>query len=103
MPYGSGLRRGLAATEKVDPYGTFDVGLSQDFIKPDRGRRTARIDPINVFDSIYQLLDGIGIGAPQHGTRRGVVAGLSRGFGEAFAAAMHSRDQRRAGDVITRP
>ncbi|WP_052389395.1 TonB-dependent receptor [Belnapia moabensis] len=82
MLYGSGLRKGFAATEKVDPYATFNLGLSQEFTGPDRGRWTARIDLINVFDSIYQLRDGtgIGLGAPQYGVRRGVFAGLSRNF-----------------------
>jgi hypothetical protein len=40
MLYGSGLRRGFAATEKVDPHATFNLGLSQDLIGPDRERWT---------------------------------------------------------------
>ena len=82
MLYGSGLRRGFAATEKVDPYASFNLGLSQDFTGPDRGRWTARLDLINAFDTSYQLRDGsgIGVGAPQFGLRRTVLAGLSRAF-----------------------
>ncbi len=40
------------------------------------------MDLINVLDSIYHRRDGtgIGLGAPQHGTRRDVFAGLSRDF-----------------------
>ncbi|MBL6456519.1 TonB-dependent receptor [Belnapia sp. T6] len=82
MLYGNGLRRGFANSEKLAPYATFNLGLQQDFTGPDRGRWTARLDLINVFDTSYQLRDGsgIGVGAPQFGTRRGVFAGLSRAF-----------------------
>ncbi|MBV1800228.1 TonB-dependent receptor [Siccirubricoccus sp. G192] len=82
MLYGNGLRRGFANSEKLSPYATFNLGLSQDFDLPDGGRWTARLDVVNLFDERYQLRDGsgIGVGAPQFGTRRGVFAGLSRAF-----------------------
>jgi outer membrane receptor protein involved in Fe transport len=82
MLYGNGLRRGFANSEKLSPYATFNLGLSQDFNLPDGGRWTARLDVVNLFDERYQLRDGsgIGVGAPQFGTRRGVFAGLSRAF-----------------------
>jgi hypothetical protein len=31
-----------------------------------------------VFDKVYQIRDGIGVGAPQFGPRRGFFAGLSK-------------------------
>jgi outer membrane receptor protein involved in Fe transport len=37
-----------------------------------------RFDVINVFDKVYQIRDGIGVGAPQFGPRRGFFAGLSK-------------------------
>ena len=39
-----------------------------------------RFDIVNLFDSIYEIRDGIGIGvfAPQFGARRGFFAGLSQ-------------------------
>ena len=82
MLYGNGLRRGFANTEKMAPYASVNLGLQQDFTGPDKGRWTARLDVLNVFDTPYQLRDGsgIGVGAPQYGTRRGVFAGLSRAF-----------------------
>ena len=82
MLYGNGLRRGFANTEKLDPYASVNVGVQQDLTGPDRGTWTARLDVLNLFDARYQLRDGsgIGVGAPQYGTRRGVFAGLSRAF-----------------------
>jgi outer membrane receptor protein involved in Fe transport len=82
MLFGSGLRKGFAATEKVAPYATFNFGVAQEFTGPDGGRWTARVDLLNAFDTIYQLRDGtgIGVGASQYGLRRTVYAGLSRAF-----------------------
>jgi hypothetical protein len=82
MLFGSGLRKGFAATEKVAAYATFNLGLAQEFTGPDGGRWTARVDLLNAFDTIYQLRDGtgIGVGASQYGLRRTVYAGLSRAF-----------------------
>jgi outer membrane receptor protein involved in Fe transport len=78
--FGSGLRRGFAATEKVAPYATLNLGVQQDFTGPDGGRWTAPLDLINAFDATYRLRDGtgIGVGASQFGARRGVFVGLSR-------------------------
>lgn len=77
MLAGSGLRRGFANSERMAPYSTFNLGLAQDW-----GRWTARLDVINLLDRVVQLRDGsgIGVGAPQFLARRGVYAGLSRGF-----------------------
>jgi outer membrane receptor protein involved in Fe transport len=82
MLYGSGLRKGFAATEKVAPYATVNFGVAQDFKGPDGGSWTARLDLLNAFDTIYRLRDGtgIGVGASQYGLRRTIYAGLSRAF-----------------------
>jgi len=42
----------------------------------------ARLDVVNVFDEIYELRDGsgIGVGAPQFGQRRGCYGGLTLAF-----------------------
>ena len=44
------------------------------------GALTARFDVINVFDKIYQIRNGTGVGvfAPQYGPRRGLFFGLSK-------------------------
>ena len=77
MLAGTGLRRGFANSERMAPYSTFNIGLAQDW-----GPWTARLDVINLADRVVQLRDGsgIGVGAPQFLARRGVFAGLSRGF-----------------------
>jgi outer membrane receptor protein involved in Fe transport len=80
MVYGSGLRSGFANTDHVAPYATANVGLSRDFAVPDLGKFTARFDVVNIFDTVYELRDGSGIGvfAPQFGARRGFYVGLSK-------------------------
>ncbi|WP_431268447.1 TonB-dependent receptor [Dankookia sp. P2] len=82
MLYGNGLRKGFANSEKMAAYASFNFGVAQDFEGPDKGIWTARLDLINAFDTVYQLRDGsgIGVGAPQSGLRRTVLAGLSRAF-----------------------
>jgi outer membrane receptor protein involved in Fe transport len=80
MVYGSGLRSGFANTDHVAPYATANIGVTREFTVPDFGKFTARFDVVNVFDAVYELRDGSGIGvfAPQFGARRGFYVGLSR-------------------------
>ncbi|HEY4252754.1 MAG TPA: TonB-dependent receptor [Roseomonas sp.] len=80
--FGSGLRAGFANTERLKPHTSVNLGVQQDFRLPDGGTWTARLDILNVFDQVYELRDGtgIGVGAPQYGTRRGFFLGLSRAF-----------------------
>ena len=63
------------------PYYTqVNTGLTHVFAIPDAGTLTARFDVINLFDKIYEIRDGtgIGVGAPQYGARRGLFFGLSK-------------------------
>jgi outer membrane receptor protein involved in Fe transport len=41
-----------------------------------------RFDVINLFDKVYEIRSGTGIGvfAPQYGARRGLFFGLSKAF-----------------------
>mgnify|MGYP005810927241 CR=1 FL=1 len=82
--YGSGLRDGFANTGTVPPYVTANLGLSHEFAPPGPGLGplVARFDVINLFDKIYEIRDGSGIGvfAPQFGARRGLFAGLTQKF-----------------------
>lgn len=82
MLAGTGLRRGFANTERMDPYATVNVSVAHEFRGPDGGRWTVRGDILNLFDARAQLRDGsgIGVGAPQFLPRRGFYAGLSRAF-----------------------
>ena len=48
--------------------------------KPDNKPVTVRFDVVNLFDTIYQIRSGTGIGvfAPQYGPRRGYYLGISK-------------------------
>jgi outer membrane receptor protein involved in Fe transport len=81
MIYGSGLRDGFANTGTVPSYTQVNLGVSHDFniVSPAKPT-TLRFDIVNLFDSIYQIRDGSGIGvfAPQYGPRRGFFFGISQ-------------------------
>jgi outer membrane receptor protein involved in Fe transport len=81
MIYGSGLRSGFANTDHVPSYTQVNMGVSRDFniVAPNKPT-TLRFDVVNVFDKIYEIRDGSGIGvfAPQFGPRRGFYFGISQ-------------------------
>lgn len=83
MIHGSGLRSGFANTDHLPGYTQVNLGLSHDFniVAPNKPT-TVRFDVVNVFDTIYQIRDGSGIGvfAPQYGPRRGFYVGMSQRF-----------------------
>ena len=76
MVYGSGF----ANTDHVAPYATANIGISNEIAVPGEKPITVRFDVVNVFDTVYELRDGSGIGvfAPQFGMRRGFFAGISK-------------------------
>ena len=87
MIYGSGLRAGDLSDGVVPnslhttQYAVFNTGIAHDFKwSPDAKPLTVRFDVVNLFDQIYELRDGSGIGvfAPQFGARRGYYVGLSQ-------------------------
>ncbi|MGB6285159.1 MAG: outer membrane beta-barrel protein, partial [Xanthobacteraceae bacterium] len=80
MIYGSGLRTGDANIDALAPYAQFNVGLARDFDMPDHQPVTVRFDVVNVFDTIYQIRNGSGIGvfASQYGPRRGFFLGIKK-------------------------
>ena len=58
-----------------------NLGVSREFqLAPGDKPITARFDIVNVFDQVYELRNGSGIGvfAPQYGARRGYYFGLSQ-------------------------
>ena len=81
MIYGSGLRSGFVNLDHVPSYTQVNMGVSHDFhiVAPDKPT-TLRFDVVNVFDKIYEIRDGSGIGvfAPQFGPRRGFFLGISQ-------------------------
>lgn len=82
MFYGSGLRTGDANIGTEQPYVQFNVGLTHEFTGLNMKPLTLRFDVVNVFDTLYQIRNGTGIGvfAPQYGPRRGFFGGLSQKF-----------------------
>jgi outer membrane receptor protein involved in Fe transport len=81
MIYGSGLRAGDANLDHEPPYVQFNTSIQRDFMIPDDPKPlTVRFDVVNVFDTVYQLRNGSGIGvfASQFGPRRGFFVGLSQ-------------------------
>jgi outer membrane receptor protein involved in Fe transport len=82
MIYGSGLREGAHNSGHLPGYTQFNLGLSHEFILPDWKPFTVRFDVVNLFDHIYELRSGTGIGvfAPQFGPRQGFFVGLSQKF-----------------------
>jgi hypothetical protein len=80
--YGNGLRRGFANTQKNHPYETFNVSLSRRIQITEKTAVKIRFDVVNIFDKIYELRDGSGIGvfAPQFGQRRGFYGTIAYDF-----------------------
>jgi outer membrane receptor protein involved in Fe transport len=81
MIYGSGLRSGDANIGTVPSYTQVNVGIKREFLLPnDPKPLTIRFDVVNLFDKIYEIRDGSGIGvfAPQFGPRRGYFVGISK-------------------------
>jgi hypothetical protein len=63
MIAGSGLRSGDANISTVVPYAQVNVGVARDFLLPDDPKpMTLRFDVVNLFDTIYQIRSGSGIG-----------------------------------------
>jgi len=85
MIYGSGLRtEGVDAGGNPVPngaalpsYAQFNLTASHEFSKPGI---TVRLDVINVLDNEYVIRngEGVGVGAPQYGPRRGFFVGISK-------------------------
>jgi outer membrane receptor protein involved in Fe transport len=81
MIYGSGLRAGFANSDHVPSYTQVNMGISHEYLFPGWTKpTTVRFDVVNVFDKIYQIRNGSGIGvfAPQFGPRRGFFVGISQ-------------------------
>jgi TonB dependent receptor len=80
--YGSGLRRGFANTKHLPAYHPANLSVEHTFRLAHQRELHLRLDVVNVFDKVYELRDGsgIGVGAPQFGQRRGVYGGVLLAF-----------------------
>lgn len=82
MIFESGLRNGFANTGSLPSYTVVNLGAMRNMTFDGVGKVDVRLVVNNVFDSIYTIRDGSGIGvfAPQYGLRRGMYLGLSKKF-----------------------
>jgi outer membrane receptor protein involved in Fe transport len=80
--FGTGLRAGFANTEQVPAYTTVNLGLARDFNMASIGLVNVRLSAINIFDRVYEIRTGtgIGVGEPSYGERRALYAALSKPF-----------------------
>jgi outer membrane receptor protein involved in Fe transport len=82
--YGSGLRRGFANTQKLPCYYPLNIAVEREVkfaCGPVKSVRF-RFDTVNLFNQIYKLRDGtgIGVGAPQYGAHRGFYGQVATTF-----------------------
>jgi outer membrane receptor protein involved in Fe transport len=92
--YGSGLRSDLVLPDgtsipngaHLPYYRQVNLGITHELPSWGTGsskdRPTLRFDIINLFDTVYQIRNGtgVGVGAPQYGPRRGFFGGISVPF-----------------------
>ncbi len=81
--YGSGLRNGFANTEHLPSYTQLNLAAERSFdFGSAFGKISGRLAVLNVFDRVFELRDGsgIGVGAPQFGPRRTFVVGVTKTF-----------------------
>jgi outer membrane receptor protein involved in Fe transport len=86
--YASGLRtddpNGIVPNGgELPSYWVFNAGISQNFDRPGVLKGVSiRADVLNLFDKVYQIRsgEGVGVGAPQWGQRRGFFAGITKKF-----------------------
>ena len=78
-PYGG---TGIPNGAHLPYYTQVNMGLTHEFELPGAGTLTGRFDVINVFDKVYEIRNGtgVGVGAPQFGPRRGLFVGLAKSF-----------------------
>jgi outer membrane receptor protein involved in Fe transport len=88
LPLPSGVLTAYGGTdipngEHLPYYTQVNTGITHVFDMPGDGTLTARFDVINIFDQVYEIRNGtgVGVGAPQFGPRRGLFFGLSKSLG----------------------
>ena len=76
--WGSGYRRGFANSGELPPILQFNAGIVRGVKLPQLGEAECRLSIINVFDHVYQIRNGSGIGvfSPAYGPRRAVYGGI---------------------------
>jgi len=67
---------------ELPSYVQFNIAISHKFTNVAGGPLEIRMDVINLFDEVYQIRNGTGVGvfAPQYGPRRGLFFGATKEF-----------------------
>jgi outer membrane receptor protein involved in Fe transport len=76
LPDGNSIPNG----DHLPYYTQVNLGVNHIFHLTETSTLTTRFDVINVFDQVYEIRDGtgVGVGAPQFGPRRGLFLGISK-------------------------
>ncbi len=76
--WGSGYRRGFANSGELPPILQFNAGIVRGVRLPQIGEVECRLSVVNLFDHIYQIRNGTGIGvfSPAYGPRRALYGGI---------------------------
>ncbi|HLI79739.1 MAG TPA: TonB-dependent receptor, partial [Candidatus Binataceae bacterium] len=76
--WGSGYRRGFANSGELPPILQFNAGIMRALRVPSLGEAQLRLSVINLFDHVYEIRDGTGIGvfSPAYGPRRALYGGV---------------------------
>jgi outer membrane receptor protein involved in Fe transport len=71
---------GIPNGEHLPYYTQVNTGITRVFKFEGAGTLTVRFDAVNIFDKVYEIRNGtgVGVGAPQFGPRRGFFFGLSK-------------------------
>jgi len=83
------VQTGLRASSDTIPngvvlptYSTVNLSIVQTFKHSIGGSTEIRLDVLNIGDTVYQIRNGtgVGVGAPQYGLRRTILAGVTQRF-----------------------
>ncbi|MDB5774246.1 MAG: tonB dependent receptor family protein [Herbaspirillum sp.] len=80
--FGTGLRSGDVNSDHLPAYTVLNVGASRTFYQSPIGKVNLRLSVVNLFDKVYEIRDGsgIGVGAAQYGQRRGMYLAMTKSF-----------------------
>lgn len=86
--WGNGYRFGFANLNTQHPYVQVNAAIAHKFAVPPLGNLEGRVSIVNLFDHVYLIRQGSGIGvfSPQYGARRALYFTVTVPFGAAHKA-----------------
>jgi outer membrane receptor protein involved in Fe transport len=86
--WGNGYRFGFANLETQDPYVQVNAAIAYSLAVPKLGNLEGRLTVLNLFDHVYLIRQGTGIGvfSPQYGPRRALYFSVIKPLGVARGA-----------------